>query len=327
MSATPRLGIVMDPIESIRPEKDSSLAMMLAAQKRGWPIMTMDATDLRLRDGRPETTMRSMHVFDDPVRWFEVGETVEASLADLDILIMRKDPPFDLAYITATYLLEHAESLGVLVVNRPQSLRDANEKVFTSWFPECCPPTLITSSMSALRAFVAEHQRIVVKPLDLMGGRSVFVVSEDDLNANVILEEMTQRGRRFVQAQRFIPEVLTEGDKRILLIDGEPVPHALVRIPAPGDMRANMAAGGRAEGGELSERDRWICQQLGPVLRERGLTFVGIDVIGGWLTEVNVTSPTGIRQLDKFFGIDVASSFLDVVEGHCRSRCATTGRP
>jgi glutathione synthase len=320
---TPRLGIVMDPIETIRPEKDSTLAMMLAAQKRGWSMMTMDTTDLRIRDGKAEATMRSMRVFDDPAHWFEAGAVSDASLCDLDILIMRKDPPFDLAYITATYVLERAEEDGVLAVNRPQSLRDANEKVFASWFPECCPPTLITSSMSALRTFLAEQTRMVVKPLDLMGGRSVFVVSADDLNANVIIEEMTQRGRRFVQAQRFIPEVLTEGDKRILLIDGEPVPHALVRIPARGDARANMAAGGRAEGGELSERDRWICQQLGPALRERGLTFVGIDVISGWLTEINVTSPTGIRQLDKFFDIDVASQLLDVVEKQWRSRRAS----
>lgn len=321
---TPRLGIVMDPIESIRPEKDSTLAMMLAAQKRGWSMVTMDTTDLRLRDGKPEATMRSMRVFDDPAHWFESGAISDAPLSDLDILIMRKDPPFDLAYITATYVLERAEQDGVLVVNRPQSLRDANEKVFASWFPECCPPTLITSSMNALRAFLAEQNRIVVKPLDLMGGRSVFVVSANDLNANVIIEEMTQRGRRFVQAQRFIPEVLREGDKRILLIDGEPVPHALVRIPAAGDARANMAAGGRVEGGELSERDRWICQQLGPALRARGLTFVGIDVIGGFLTEINVTSPTGIRQLDKFFNIDVASQLLDVVENQWHARSAST---
>jgi glutathione synthase len=304
----------MDPVETIRPKKDSTLAMMLAAQAKGWPVFSMDVCDLRLRDGHAEASMRELRVFDDCDRWFEAGEVKDGRLADFDILLMRKDPPFDLDYIAATYVLERAEEAGVLVVNRPQSLRDANEKIFASWFPQCCPPTLITCSMAKLRDFHTTHGRIVVKPIDLMGGRSVFVVGEQDLNANVIFEEITRRGARFVQAQAYIPEIGETGDKRILLIDGEPVPHTLVRRPAKGEGRANMAAGGTPEGGTLSERDRWICSQIGPALRERGLTFVGIDVIGDWLTEINVTSPTGIRELDKFFGINIAAQFLDKVE-------------
>ncbi|HRH95448.1 MAG TPA: glutathione synthase [Prosthecobacter sp.] len=311
---TPRLGVVMDPIETILPKKDSTLAMLLAAQKRGWSVAGMDVGDLRLRDGRAEATMRTLQVFDDTQHWFEAGEGVDGRLGDLDIVLMRKDPPFNLEYIAATYVLERAEEEGVLVVNRPRSLRDANEKIFASWFPQCCPPTLITCSMPALRSFHAEHGHIVVKPIDLMGGRSVFVVPPGDMNANVIFEEVTARGRRFVQAQAYISEIAVTGDKRILLIDGEPVPHVLARMPAEGEARANMAAGGRAVGAALTERDRWICQQIGPALRERGLTFVGIDVIGDWLTEVNVTSPTGIRELDKVFDLDVASTLLDVIE-------------
>ncbi|MEZ0389900.1 MAG: glutathione synthase, partial [Verrucomicrobium sp.] len=248
------------------------------------------------------------------------GPVQEARLDELDILFMRKDPPFDLEYIAATYVLERAEEAGVLVMNRPQSLRDANEKIFASWFPQCCAPTVITCSMKTLREFHASKGCIVVKPIDLMGGRSVFVVAEGDLNANVIFEEITRRGTRFVQAQGYIPEIADTGDKRILLIDGEPVPHTLVRRPAKGEGRANMAAGGTPEGGALSDRDRWICGQIGPPLRARGLTFVGIDVIGDWLTEINVTSPTGIRELDKFFGLDIAGQLLDVAEKQWRKK-------
>jgi glutathione synthase len=321
----PRLGVVVDPIETIRPGKDSTLAMMLEAQARGWPVMSMGLCDLRLRDGVAEASMRETKVFDDGTHWFEAGALVARRLADLDIVLMRKEPPFDLDYITATYVLERAEEAGVLVVNRPQALRDSNEKVYASWFPQCCPPTVITSSMGTLREFQAQQGRIMVKPLDLMGGRSVFVVEPGDLNANVIFEEITRRGTRFVQAQAFIPAIAETGDKRILLIDGEPVPHTLVRRAAKGEGRANMAVGGKPEGGLLSERDRWICAQIGPSLRVRGLTFVGIDVIGDWLTEINVTSPTGIRELDKFFGINVASRFLDVVEAQWRKRRIDSG--
>lgn len=316
----PRLGVVMDPIESIAPKKDSTLAMLLAAQKRGWSVVSMDVGDLRLRNGRAEATMRSLTVFNDPGRWFEVGSVVDAPLCELDILLMRKDPPFNLEYIAATYVLERAEEEGVMVVNRPRSLRDANEKIFAAWFPQCCPPTLVTSSIPALQAFHAEQGHIVVKPIDLMGGRSVFVIPPGDLNANVIFEEITCRGRRFIQAQSYIPDVAVTGDKRLLLIDGQPVPHALVRTPAKGEARANMAAGGKASGADLTARDQWICQQIGPSLRERGLTFVGIDVIGDWLTEINVTSPTGIRELDSFFGLDIASQLLDAVEKKWRDK-------
>ncbi|HNK33765.1 MAG TPA: glutathione synthase, partial [Plasticicumulans sp.] len=234
-------------------------------------------------------------------------------LAELDVLLMRKDPPFDLEYIYTTYLLERAEAEGVRVVNRPQSLRDANEKLFTAWFPQCCPPTLATRDMARLRGFVAEHGDAILKPLDGMGGAGIFRVRAGDANLNVIVETLTERGRRTALAQRFIPEI-SAGDKRILMIDGEPVPYALARIPAEGETRGNLAAGGRGVGQPLSERDRWICAQVGPELRRRGLVFVGLDVIGDWLTEINVTSPTCARELDAQFGLDIGADLMRALE-------------
>lgn len=308
-----RLGIVMDPIGSIRIAKDSSFAMLLAAQARGWPIFYLELSDLFLRDGEVFGAGRPLRVRDDPAGWFELGPRETRRLADLDVVLMRKDPPVDLEYLYATQLLGLAERAGLLVVNRPQALRDANEKLFAQWFPQCCPATLVSSSMERLRGFLEEHGDVVVKPLHAMGGASVFRLRAEDPNRGVILEVMTGHGTRQTMAQRFVPEIAS-GDKRILLIDGDPVPYALARIPAPGETRGNLAAGGRGEGIPLDPRDRWICAQVGPELRARGLMFVGLDVIGAYLTEVNVTSPTCIRELDRLYGLDIAGQLMDAIE-------------
>ncbi len=308
-----RLGVVMDPIGGIAPAKDSTLAMLLEAQKRGHELWYFEQSDLRLRNGEPQGRARPLRVQDAPQGWFELGSASDLALAELDCILMRKDPPFDTEYIYTTYILERAEQEGVLVLNRPASLRDINEKAFTAWFAQCCPDTLITRSMSDLKAFLAEHQRIVVKPLHGMGGRSIFVVTHGDNNANVIFETMTEDGGRHTIAQRYIPEI-TAGDKRIILVDGEPVDYALARIPPADDNRGNLVMGAQPEIRQLTDRDRWICSEVGPVLRERGVAFAGLDVIGDYLTEINVTSPTGIRELRKLGGIDVAAQLLDVIE-------------
>ncbi|HMW28856.1 MAG TPA: glutathione synthase [Plasticicumulans sp.] len=308
-----RLGVVMDPIATITIKKDTTFAILLAAQARGWSIRYFEQSDLYLRDGRACGRARALTVRDDRQDWYTLGEPQDEPLAGLDVLLMRKDPPFDLEYIYTTYLLERAEAEGVRVVNRPQSLRDANEKLFTAWFPQCCPPTLATRDMARLRGFVAEHGDAILKPLDGMGGAGIFRVRAGDANLNVIVETLTERGRRTALAQRFIPEI-SAGDKRILMIDGEPVPYALARIPAEGETRGNLAAGGRGVGQPLSERDRWICAQVGPELRRRGLVFVGLDVIGDWLTEINVTSPTCARELDAQFGLDIGADLMRALE-------------
>lgn len=305
-----RLGIVMDPIGSIKIAKDSSFAMLLAAQARGWSLTYLELGDLFLRDGQAYGEGRPLRVRDDARGWFELGERHVEPLAALDVVLMRKDPPFDLEYLYATQLLDLAERAGVLVVNRPASLRDCNEKLFAAWFPQCCPPTLVTRRVERLRGFLDEHGEVVLKPLHAMGGASVFLVRRGDPNTQVIFETMTDHGRRQTMAQRYIPEI-SAGDKRVLLVDGEPVPYALARIPAPGETRGNLAAGGRGEGVPLADRDRWICSEVGPELRRRGLLFVGLDVIGDYLTEVNVTSPTCIRELDALYGLDIAGDFMD----------------
>jgi glutathione synthase len=307
----------MDPIAGIHPEKDSTLAMLLEASRRGWRLDYMELGDLRLRDGHAEATVRPLTVFDDNQHWFELGGASEMHPGDLDVILMRKDPPFDLEYLAATYVLDRAEAAGALVVNRPGALRDCNEKVFINWFDSCSPATLMTRSIERLRAFAREHETIVLKPLYAMGGRSVYVVRRDDPNASVILEEMTDRGSRTIVAQRFVDDVSTSGDKRILMVDGDPVPHAIARIPAPGELRANIAAGGSVHPAELDERDRAICAAVGPVLRERGIWFAGLDVIGGFLTEINITSPTCIREIDRLFSVNVASTLLDAIERAC----------
>lgn len=310
---TRTLAVVMDPIQSIKPYKDTTLALMLAAQKRGWALRYLEMQDLWLRDGVAMARTRPVTVFDDTRRWFELGEAQDAPLGEVDAVFMRKDPPFDLEYIAATYVLERAEEQGALVVNRPRSLRDANEKVFISWFAQCCAPTLIARDTATLRAFHAEHGDVIYKPLDGMGGAGIFRVQADGLNLGAVIEALTDNGRRHIMAQRYIPEIV-HGDKRVLMVDGEPVPFALARIPQHGEVRGNLAAGGRGEPRELSERDRWIAAQVGPALREKGLLFVGLDVIGDYLTEINVTSPTCVRELDAGCGLDIGSEVIAAIE-------------
>jgi glutathione synthase len=308
-----RLGIVMDPIESISPKKDSSLAMLLEAQRREFEIHYFQQQDLRLLRGLALGRGRELTVRDDTGDWFELGAERELPLAELDVILMRKDPPFNMEYIYTTYILERAELAGCLIVNKPQALRDMNEKVFTAWFSDCAPETMVTRSMADMKRFVAEHGTAVVKPLDGMGGKSIFVVRRGDNNANVIFETLTDYGHRFAMAQVFIPEI-SAGDKRILLVDGEPIPGALARIPSADDNRGNLVMGAIGEGRELSARDLEICSRVGPVLRERGVIFCGIDVIGDYLTEINSTSPTGIREIDRIFGVNVAGRLFDAIE-------------
>lgn len=305
--------MVMDPIESITPYKDSSFAMLLEATRRGAEIHYLQQDDLKLLSGRATGTSRELAVQDDNDDWFEIGAERQVALGDLDVILMRKDPPFDMEYVYTTYILDRAAAAGALVVNRPQALRDMNEKAYTAWFPECTPLTLITRSMQDMRDFLREHGRIVVKPLDGMGGKSIFVVEKSDKNAGVIFETLTDNGRRFAMAQQFIPEI-SLGDKRILLINGEAVPYALARIPSADDNRGNLVMGAKGVAQELSAADRRICERVGPVLREHGVLFAGIDVIGDFLTEVNVTSPTGIRELDKQFDLNIAGLLFDAIE-------------
>ncbi|HTT01189.1 MAG TPA: glutathione synthase [Steroidobacteraceae bacterium] len=308
------LAVLMDPIASIKYAKDSTLAMLLAAQARGFELYYMEQHDLGLRDGRALGRLRPLSVRADPSSWFTLGEPRVEPLGKLDCVLMRKDPPFDIEYIYTTYILERAALQGALVVNRPQGLRDINEKVYTAWFPECCAPTLITRDMADMYAFLSEHGKVVCKPLHGMGGRSIFVCDPDDKNTNVIFETLTDYGQRFAIVQRYIPDIATSGDARVLLIDGEPVPYALARIPAAGDNRGNLAAGARGVGRPLEERDRWLAAQIGPALAAQGMLFVGLDVIGGFVTEINVTSPTGIRELDKQFHIDIGDLLIQAIE-------------
>jgi glutathione synthase len=307
-------GIVMDPIDHIKISKDTSFAMALEAQARGHALVYMELGDLYLRDGRAHARMRSLRVQRDEAAWFHFEKEWDAPLDSLDVILMRKDPPFNQEYIYATYLLESAEARGTLVVNKPQSLRDANEKLFTSWFSQCCAPTLVAREASRFRDFLHEHGDMVLKPLDGMGGASIFRVRADDPNISVILETMTEHNTRFAMAQRYLPEIV-DGDKRILVVDGEPVPYALARIPRQGESRGNLAAGGRAEGRPLTERDLWIAREVGPELKRRGLLFVGLDVIGDFLTEINVTSPTCVQELDRQFGLNIAGALFDAIEG------------
>jgi len=322
MTSLKRLGVVMDPIGAITYAKDSTLAMLLAAQERGFALSYLELKDLSLRDGVAFGRMRPLSVRADSANWFTLGEPAVAPLSELDGLLMRKDPPFDTEYVYSTYILERAEEAGVLVVNRPQGLRDMNEKVYTAWFPQCCAPTLISRDMGDLGAFLREHGRVVVKPLDGMGGRSIFVLGQGDLNAHVVFETLTDYGRRFALAQRYIPDIVTSGDSRVLLIDGEPVPYALARMPSAEDHRGNLAAGAQGVGRPLNERDRWLAGQIGPTLAARGMLFVGLDVIGGFVTEINVTSPTGIRELEKQFGLRIGAQVIAALD----QRLAARGR-
>ncbi len=307
-----KLGLVMDPIDSIKIHKDSTFAMALAAQSRGWHLIYMEMSDLYLRDGKAFASTRELTVRDDPKDWFNLTESRELELSELDAVLMRKDPPIDTEYLYATQILALAEAQGTLMVNRTQSLREANEKLACAWFPQCAPPTLVTSNQARLRQFLNEHNDLILKPLDAMGGASIFRVSADDPNISVIFETLTEYGNRYAMAQRFIPEI-SQGDKRILLVDGEPVPFALARVPAKGETRGNLAAGGKGVGVELSARDLWICEQVAPRLKEMGLLFVGLDVIGDYLTEINVTSPTCIRELDALYDLDIAGQLMDAI--------------
>ncbi|MFK7160309.1 glutathione synthase [Marinospirillum sp. MEB164] len=319
MTAIRTLGVVMDPIQQINYKKDTTLALLLAAQKRGWQLKYLEIDDLYLDQGRPWGRMRDLQVMADEQQWFRLGEPVTAPLAELDILLMRQDPPFDRAFLTSTWLLEAAEKEGVLVANRPQSLRDCNEKLFAQQFPQCCPPTLVTSQLDLIRAFHAEHQDVILKPLDGMGGMGVFRIAADGMNLSAVVEQLTEQGRYPIMAQRYLPEI-TEGDTRILVINGEPVPFGLARIPMAGETRGNLAAGGRGVARPLTERDYWLVAQVAPTLKAKGLYFVGLDVIGDYLTEINVTSPTCVRELDAQCGLDIASQLMDCLEAELLQR-------
>ncbi len=309
---TMKLAVVMDPIAGINVKKDTTLAILQAAQKRGWTLFYVEQAGLYLDNGKPMAIMYPLTVHDDPKAWFSLGEEIHIALTSVDVVLMRKDPPFDNEYIYSTYILEAAEREGTLIVNKPQSLRDCNEKFFATQFPQCCPPLLVSRDKQLLKAFHQTHADVIFKPLDGMGGASVFRLKPDDPNVSVIIETLTLHGQQQIMAQKFIPEI-SQGDKRILMIDGQSVGYALARIPAANETRGNLAAGGSAVGVELSDRDRWICQQVGPTLKEKGLVFVGLDVIGDYLTEINVTSPTCVRELDSAFGLDIAGDLMDCI--------------
>ncbi len=310
-----RVGIVMDPIANIKPHKDSSFAMLLEAQRRGHELVYMQPEDLYLKNGQAFAISSELKVWDRPIteQFYGFGASHDIALNTLDIILIRQDPPFSNDYLYSTHILELAEAEGVLVVNKPQSLRDANEKLFASWFPECIPPTVVTASASILKEFIQSHQDTILKPLDAMGGASIFRVRKDDPNISVIIETMTDHGKHHIMAQTYLPEIKS-GDKRILLINGEPIDYTLARIPAEGETRGNIAAGGTGVGMEITARERWLCEQIAPTLKAKGLYFVGLDVIGDYITEINVTSPTCIRELDAQFHLNIAGTLFDCLE-------------
>ena len=307
------VGVIMDPISAINYKKDTTLALLLAAQNEGWSLSYMELSDLALIDGVPMARQTPLKVFASKERWYELGQSADAPLADLDCILMRKDPPFDSEFIYATYILEAAENLGVLVVNRAQSLRDCNEKIFATQFPQCTPPVLVSRDPQRLRAFHTEYKNVIFKPLDGMGGTGIFHAREDDPNVSVIIETLSDFGTRTIMVQRYIPEI-TQGDKRILMIDGKPVPWCLARVPAVGETRGNLAAGGEGIVQALSDRDRWIAEQVSPHLRDKGLLFVGLDVIGDYLTEINVTSPTCVREIDREQNTAIGQSLMAAIK-------------
>lgn len=306
------VGVVMDPISDIKFHKDTTLALLLAAQAKGWSLHYMEQSDLYLLQGEARASTRSLTVRNDPDDFFCLGIHEDRALGELDVILMRKDPPFDNEFIYSTYILEAAQKQGTLVVNDPRSLRDCNEKVFATQFPQCCPPVLVSRDAEKLRDFHLQHGDVIFKPLDGMGGSRIFRCRHDDPNVGVILETLTELGTQTIMAQRYIPEI-TEGDKRILVIDGEPVPYCLARVPAKGETRGNLAAGGTGIAQPLSEQDRWIVSQVAPTLREKGLLFVGLDVIGSYLTEINVTSPTCAREIDKAYGTDIGGLLMNAI--------------
>jgi glutathione synthase len=321
-----RLLVVMDPLASLNPKKDSTLSMLRAAQSLGLEVFYAQQADLWVRDGKPLGRVTPLHVDITATPFYRCGPSQVVALESMQIILMRKDPPFDMEFIYTTYILERAEALGSWVINRPQGLRDMNEKVYTAWFADCCAPTLITRAMADMQAFLDEHGKVVCKPLDGMGGRSIFVLDAHDKNARVVFETLTQYGARYAIVQRYIPDIVTRGDARILLIDGEPVPYALARIPAAHDNRGNLAAGAVGQGRALTERDRLLCQRIGPTLARAGMLFVGLDVIGDYVTEINVTSPTGIRELDQQFGLDIGRDLLQKIVEKYPSRARDSSR-
>lgn len=308
-----KVGIVMDPIAGINVNKETSLAMLLEAQRRGWEIHYMEMGDLYLRAGEARARTRLLSVQQDVTHWYDFGQQQDLPLHQLDVILMRKDPPFDTEFIYATYILERAEERGTLVVNKPQSLRDCNEKLFTAWFPDLTPDTLVTRSAHLIRQFYQQHGDIILKPLDGMGGTSIFRVKQDDPNLPVIMETLTGYGSRFCMVQNFLPAI-KEGDKRILVVDGEPVPYCLARIPSEGETRANLAVGGRGEARPLTESDWQIARTVAPILKAKGLIFVGLDVIGDRLTEINVTSPACAREIEAAFPISITGMLMDAIE-------------
>ena len=316
---TIKLGVVMDPIADINYKKDTTLAMLWAAAARDWQLFYMEQKDLYLRDGEARASMSPLTVFQNPDNCYDLKAPQDSSLADLDVILMRKDPPFDNEYIYSTYILEDAERRGSLIVNRCQGLRDSNEKVFATQFPQCCPPVLVSRDMARLRQFHKEHNDVIFKPLDGMGGTAIFRAREDDPNVSVILETLTEYGQQSIMAQRYIPEIV-DGDKRILVINGEAVPYCLARVPLAGELRGNLAAGGTGRAQPLTDRDRWIAEQVAPFLRERGILFAGLDVIGEYLTEINVTSPTCIREIDAGYDLDIAGDLMDCIVGELERR-------
>ncbi|HJW46248.1 MAG TPA: glutathione synthase [Lysobacter sp.] len=305
--------VVMDPIGSIKIAKDSTFAMLLEGQRRGHRLWYVRPGGLAVVDGRAQATVAPLTVKDDPAGWYELGDWSLLAFGPGQIVLMRKDPPVDPTYLNDSQILSLAQRAGALIVNDPQGLRDMNEKLAALEFPQCVPPTVVSREPAVLKAFVAEHGDAVLKPLDGMGGRSIFRVRAGDPNTNVILETLTEGGRHLAMAQRYLPEI-SEGDKRILLIEGVPVDYSLARIPQGDEFRGNLAAGGKGRGQPLSDRDRWIAAEVGPELKRRGMVFVGLDVIGDYLTEVNVTSPTCIRELDAQFGLNIAGLLFDAIE-------------
>ena len=309
-----KLGVVMDPIESINFKKDSTLAMMLEAQKRDHELFYMTPDSLYINESGAFAIAKTINVKNEPTGWFDFKEVMQIKLSELDVILMRQDPPFNSNFIYNTYVLESAEREGVLVINKPASLRDCNEKVFATEFPECCTPFLVTSDLSLLRSFIDDHKDTVIKPLDGMGGSSIFRIRSSDPNLNVILETVTESYSTKVMIQTYIPEIV-DGDKRILLINGTPMDAAVARVPAEGELRGNLAAGASAIARSLTEKDLWICEQVGPRLKELGLVLVGLDIIGDYLTEINVTSPTCFKEYENLCDINVAFNFLETLEG------------
>lgn len=309
-----KLGIVMDPINQINIKKDTSFAMLQEAQKRGYQLYYMEMNDLFLTAGEAYATTRTINVHQDKNHWFDFGDEQTIPLSDLDVILMRKDPPFDTEFIYATYILERAENAGVLIVNKPQSLRDCNEKLYTAWFAEFTPETMVTRQTKLLKDFYQEHHDIILKPLDGMGGASIFRIKQNDPNVSVIIETLTHHNTQYCMAQTYLPAI-TEGDKRVLVVDGKPVPYCLARIPQKGETRGNLAAGGRGEVRALSESDWHIANTLGPKLKEKGLLFVGLDIIGDKLTEINVTSPTCVREIEsEITDLSITSMLMDAIE-------------